>query len=141
MNNRICPQEEVLSAYLSGSLSEEEREKTERHLAGCGNCRKLVVETHEVVKTLKFSEFKGAFWGWIKKNRWFIGALTAFIASFFFPKYFLQLLAACVLMGGKWIVEARTAKILIMIYEAWKQGDKETTDKILSRLDSKKFKS
>lgn len=142
MNNRICPQgqEEILSAYLAGSLSEKEREETERHLAGCENCRKLVVETYEVIKTLRFDGIKKTFLGWIKRNRWFLGALTAFIASFFFPRYFLQLLAACLLMGGKWIVDAKTARMLIMIYEAWKKGDKETTDKILSRFDSKNFK-
>lgn len=137
MNNRICPGEELLSEYLSGCLPEAEKKDIERHIAGCGECRRLVAETHEVARMRGFSDIKKTFLKWIKKNRWFAGALAAFISSFFFPKYFLQLLVACLLMGAKWIVEAKSTKMLIMIHEAWKRGDDETADKIFSRFDPK----
>jgi len=136
MNDRICPQEDILSEYLSGCLREDKRIMVETHLAACKDCRELLVDTCEITKKLKSSEFGKVLREWGIKNRWLIGALIAFFSSFFFPKYFLQFLVACLLMGGKWIIEAKTTKMLIMIHEAWKRGDKKTTDKIFSHFSA-----
>jgi len=109
MGGRICPDERILSEYLSGCLREEEMEDFERHLAGCGECRRQLVEAHEVVESMKAFMAWRSFRGWTVKNRWLVGAAAAFICSFLFSRYFLQLIAACLLMGTKWIIEARTA--------------------------------
>ena len=134
MRNRICPSEETLSMYLYGLLSGEDRSATEKHLAGCSLCRRLIVETYEVTSLQRACKKYKTWFGLITKNRWFIGALAALALSFFFPAYFFQFLTACLLMGSKWIIDMKTTKTLIMIHEAWKRGDKAGLDKELSRF-------
>lgn len=34
-----CPNEEILSAYVDGNVTDRQRERIERHLAGCDSCR------------------------------------------------------------------------------------------------------
>ncbi len=136
--NRICPSEEILSEYISGVLSAEERIKTEKHLAACAECRKLIAETHDIINKRDIGEIASTVFRWIGKNRWLIGATMAFASSFLFPKYFLQFLAATLLLGAKCIIDARTTRMLIMIHDAWKRGDKDKADEILSRFDPKK---
>jgi len=50
MNDRICPQEDILSEYLSGCLREDKRIMVETHLAACKDCRELLVDTCEITK-------------------------------------------------------------------------------------------
>ena len=132
---RICPSEEILSEYISGVLAEEDRTEVEKHLAGCAACRELLVETHDIISRPDIHEIKNRISRWIRKNQWLIGAAAAFTLSFVFSEHFLQFLTACIIMGAKWAVDAKTAKMLIMIYEAWKCGDRDKADKILSRID------
>ncbi len=138
MKNRICPSEDVLSEYLNGLLSAEDRIGVEKHLAGCAGCRQLLVETQEILKKPDIREIKRKLLTRLKDNRWLIGALITLALSFIFSKYFLQFLAACLLMGAKWIIDAKTTKMLILIHEAWKRGDRDKADEILSQMDSKK---
>jgi hypothetical protein len=138
MNNRICPPEEILSEYLAGVLRQEERPELEKHLAGCARCRRLLAEAYEIVNAPDFRQIKENIMTIIKNNHWFIGAAISFVLSFLFPEYFLQFLSASLLMGAKWIIDSKTTKMLIMVHEAWKRGDKETTDKVFSRFDLKK---
>jgi hypothetical protein len=138
MNNRICPREEILSEYLAGVLRQEEKAELEKHLAECARCRRLLAEAYEIINTPDFRQIKENIMTIIKNNYWFIGAATSFVLSFLFPKYFLQFLSASLLMGAKWIIDSKTTKMLIMVHEAWKRGDKETTDKVFSRFDLKK---
>lgn len=42
-----CPDEESLADYLSGTLSESQREKTETHLAACSSCVTEMVTVHK----------------------------------------------------------------------------------------------
>lgn len=135
MNDRICPQEDILSEYLSGCLKEDKRAVVERHLAACEDCRGLLADTHQVTKELRSIKLRKTLRDWVIKNRWLIGALAAFFSSFLFPRYFLQFLVACLLTGAKWIIEARTTKMLVMIYEAWKRGDKDAADRTFSRFN------
>ena len=65
----------------------------------------------------------------LRKNRWLIASMTAFVLSFAFPPVFLQFLLAAGIFGGKWIFDSENARTLIMIYNAWKKGgDKEVGD-------------
>lgn len=136
--NRICPTEELLSEYLSGSISPEGKKSVEMHLSGCAECRTLIAEAYDIVKKTDISEIWNNIISWIRKNIWLIGASVALVLSFLIPRYFLQFLAACLLMGAKWIIDSKTTKMLIMIHEAWKHGDKDSTNRILSRLEQKK---
>ncbi|MBU0571025.1 MAG: zf-HC2 domain-containing protein [Candidatus Omnitrophica bacterium] len=132
MKNRICPSIEVLSGYLAGSLAGDEKIAMERHLTGCPRCRQLLVETYEIMSSRGIHKRCKKWLDLAVKNRWFMGAQAALILSFFFPAYFVQFLTACFLMGCKWIIDAKTTKMLIMIHEAWKRGEKTELDKELS---------
>ena len=135
MNSRICPSEELLSEYLSGCLHPEDKPDVEKHLAGCAGCRKTIVEAHEILNKPDIRQIKREILNWLKTNRWLLGAMILLILSFMFPKYFLQFLVACLLMGAKWIIDSKTTKMLIMIHQALKSGDKDKADKILSRFE------
>jgi hypothetical protein len=134
--NRICPTEELLSEYLSGTISPEDRKAVESHLASCADCRKLLSEAYDVLITPDLHEIFFNIKRWLRKNIWLIVAVSALASSFFFPKYFIQLITATILSGTKWIIDAKTTKMLITIYETWKKSDKDTTDSIFS--DTKK---
>jgi hypothetical protein len=137
MNRSICPAEEKLSEYLSGVLHKEEKDELEEHLVSCEKCRKLIVEADEIINSSVLKKIGEKVMKRIKDSRWFIGALAAFIFSFLLPRYFLQFLIACMLMGAKWIMDSKTTKMLVMIYEAWKKGDTEIPEKVFSRLNEK----
>ena len=122
--NRLCPSEETLSEYISGILPEEEKPPVEKHLASCNICRKLLLETYDITNKPDLNELKVQVIGWIIKNKWLTGAAGALILSFFFPKYFLQFLSAAVVLGAKWIIDAKTTRTLIMINEAYKENSK-----------------
>ena len=132
--HRICLSEEVLSEYIAGVLSPEAKDNVEEHLSRCTRCRKLVSEAHTVLKTPFVGKLHAKFRNWLRKNSWLIGSVVTFVFSFFLPRYFFQLLTAAVIMGGKWVFDSRTSKTLIMIYEAWKKGDKAGAEELLSRF-------
>ncbi len=136
MMNRICPSEEVLSAYLADALSAEEKERVERHLARCRICRRTLSEAYDILSKPDFREKIRDILKSLAKNLWLACSVLFFALSFVFSKYFLQLLVASLLMGGKWIIDSKSARMLIMIHEAWKHTDKDKTDKIHSRTDS-----
>ncbi len=136
--NRICPDEKILSAYLKAVLPSEERKVVEKHLAGCDACRGLIIDAHNILKKNGFLKTAGKLGQWIIKNRWGIGSATALICSFFVPRYFLQFLAAALILGSKWITDSRTTKTLIMIHEAWKRGNRNDAENTLTRFHSDK---
>jgi len=78
----------------------------------------------------------------LRKNRWLIASITAFMLSFAFPPLFLQFLFAAGILGGKWIFDSENARTLVMIYNAWKKGGEkevgEMLDTLKDRLPSKK---
>ena len=133
--NRICPTEELLSKYLGGNISPESKKSVEKHLCGCAECRTLVAEAYDIVKKTDVSEVWTSIISWIRKNIWLIGATAALFMSFLIPGYFLQFLAVCLLMGAKWMIDSKTTKMLIMIHDVWKHGDRNKAEKILSQID------
>jgi hypothetical protein len=134
MGNRICSSETTLSEYLSGSSACNDRAAVEQHLVACSKCRQLLVEAHEVTSSRRVYEGYKKCLVRIMKNRWLVGALTTLVLSFLFSTYFFQFLAASLLMGSKWIVDMKTTRMLIMIHDAWKRGDKTGLNKELSRF-------
>lgn len=70
----------------------------------------------------------------LKKNKWLIASITAFVLSFAFPLVFLQFLLAAGILGGKWIFDSENAKTLIMIYNAWKKGGEKEAGEMIEAL-------
>ena len=135
MKNRLCPSEEILSAYLSHTISEENRTKIEKHLSECNTCRELVADAHYIVNRPSINQRIRTLFIHLNKNKWLIGAAIALTASFFFPKYFMQFLAATILMGIKWIIDSKSTRMLITVYDAWKSSN---SDKTFSEFDRNK---
>ena len=135
----VCLPEADLNDYLNGTISEEKRSEIEKHLESCDTCLEKVVFAYQAVEEFnqtKSRRVKSMRNGWIK-NLWLLGAILAFVLSFLVRRYFVQLLVANILMGVKWIFDSVNARILIMIYEAWKQGGEKEASKILKTLNDR----
>ena len=135
----LCLREVELNDYLSGVLPEKRKTEIETHLAGCDGCLEKIVFAYEAVRDFNETTSKGVnkmkpSW---KKNLWLFGAVVAFTLSFLVPRYFVQLLVATILMGVKWIFDTVNARILIMIYDAWKKGGANEASKILRTLNKR----
>lgn len=130
------PKESELADYLSNTLTDEDRKRVEDHIASCSDCLDNIISAQESVKRFK----KGAGPMMKKINIYLILAVISFILSFIFQGYFAQFLTATLLLGIKWITDAKSTKMLIMIYEAWKNGGEKGASRILSAFD-KDFKS
>ena len=72
-----------------------------------------------------------------KINLYLLFAIVCFALSFVTPRYFLQLLAATVVLGAKWIVDSKSMKMLVMIHEAWKKGGDKEASRIIEEMDSR----
>ena len=135
----ICLPALELNDYLSGVLSPEKKTEIENHLKDCNACLEKLVFAHQAVGEFNKTKQEGvklmkSIW---RKNLWLFGAIIAFILSFLVPRYFIQLLVATILMGAKWIFESINARILIMIYDAWKKGGEKEATKILKTLNDR----
>jgi hypothetical protein len=107
-------------------------------MAGCSDCLAKMVSAHESVELFRKNknDKKGEV-GFMKKmNIYLILAILAFALSFAIPRYFIQLLVATLLLGIKWIVDSKSTKMLVMIYEAWKRGGDKEAGQILKILES-----
>jgi len=126
-----CPDEGALGAYLDGTLDGALRDSVETHIASCDACLTNMVSAYESV-----AEFKNKQKGNIMKkiNLYFIGMVISFTLSFIFPAYFLQLLVATIICGAKWIIDARSTRMLVMIYDAWRKGGEKEASRILEKL-------
>ena len=134
-----CVSDIDLNDYLSNALSPEKRSGVEQHLANCNICLEKLVFAYQAVEDFNKSKLKGTKpmkpnW---KKNLWLIGAIITFVLSFTVPRYYMQLLVATILMAAKWIFDSVNARILIMIYDAWKRGGERETSKILEKLNER----
>lgn len=134
------PTELELSAVMSGELSGPEKAKLLDHVACCEDCLKAVVSAHESVNSFNEKngnrKIKGPF---MKKiNIYLAGAVITFSLSFIMPRFFIQFLVATMLFGIKWIVDSKSTRMLIMIYEAWKNGGEKEASRIIEALDNKK---
>jgi len=134
-----CVSDRDLNDYLSSALSVEKKEEIENHLKDCAVCLEKLVFAYQTVEEFNKTTQKGVktmkpTW---KKNLWLFGAIITFVLSFLVTRYFVQLLVATILMGTKWIFDSVNARILIMIYDAWKKGGEEETSKIFKNIDKR----
>lgn len=128
-----CPPMEVLCDYADGRLSPDRRKKIESHLARCYHCLDIVVSMYDGDKYI----YKRRRRGLKKEDIFLIIAIISFLSSFIFSRYFLQFLTATFILGVKWIVDTRSTKTLIMIYEAYKRGGEREAMKVLKDFDIK----
>lgn len=139
LKQRTHPKEEDLADYLANTITSAQRAAAEEHIAACNECLEKIVLSHEVVSEFnkdKIKEKRKA--GFMKKiNPYLILAMITFILSFIFSSYFLQLLVATLLFGAKWIMDSKTTRMLITIYDAWKTGGDHEAGRIIKNLNSK----
>lgn len=133
---KVCLSETEVNDYLCGNIPGDKKKEVENHLTECVACLNSVVFAYKTVEEFnKRGEKSMRSW---KVNIWLVGSIVAFAISFILPRYFIQALVATILLGAKWIFESVNARILIMIYDAWKKGGEEDASKILKSI-SKRF--
>ena len=134
-----CPTASELADYLGGSRRAKDRPRIESHLAGCPACMEdlILAQKASSMDTKTGNGGKGPFFRGFKKSIWIILALVCFAGSFLYSKYFLQFLAATLILAAKWIFETVNARILIMIYDAWKKGGEKEVGKVLDRHNNR----
>jgi len=132
---RSCPEEHLLSGYMTGTLAAADRAGIERHVSSCPYCIYRIAEAYEVVNDQK--RHGGHFTMFKKINIWALLSLAMFILSFLFPRYFIQFLAAGSLLGIKWIVDNKNTKMLIMIHEAWKHGGEKEAGRVIENIENR----
>lgn len=70
----------------------------------------------------------------LRENKWLVGTIIAFAASFAFPVALFQFLLAAGLMGGMWIFEKNKREFLREIKEALEMGDREKAEDLAEKL-------
>ncbi len=129
-----CPDEATLTAYLSGTLKEEQARVVEEHLAACHLCLENVRAGHLGDKLYGekglpasndrlIRKAKGIAKMDPKKKRiqsyiWLAATILAFTMSFTAPRYFAQFLAAALILGLKWVSESESVRTLIIAMDA-----------------------
>ncbi|MDD5634483.1 MAG: zf-HC2 domain-containing protein [Candidatus Omnitrophica bacterium] len=136
--NRLCPTEKTLSEYTSNVISPENRKLVERHLASCAECRKLVIDTYDLLNRFDRWKMLRNIKNFILHNKWGIASAVFLLLSFIHPRYFLQFLVASLITGTKWIIDSKQTKMLIMIHEALKTTDKEKIESIVTQSGRKR---
>jgi hypothetical protein len=129
-----CISEESLHAYLLGRLAGGERAALEAHVSRCDFCRKKLVMGFKNQKTrshgtglsrnalrrlyARVNASGVAQKSFFTRHIWGVAMLGAFLASFFFKRYFLQWLVAALVLGFKWVFESENLKSFIMVLES-----------------------
>lgn len=131
------PSESELSDYLNNALTGENKKKIEDHIACCRLCLDNIVSAHEVVKLCGMGKNndKGKVRFMKKINIYLVLACISFILSFTVTQYFMQFLIATLLLGTKWIVDAKSTRMLVMIYDAWKKGGEKEASRVLNSFE------
>ena len=114
----------------------KKREKIESHLAGCYHCLDKLAAIHDGLKFIKRKSTKRRR-KMKREDLILFMAVISFIGSFIFRGYFLQFLAATILLGIKWIVDTKSNKMLIMVYDAWKRGGESEAGRVLKDIETR----
>lgn len=138
------PTDMELAGFLGGSLPGRARRRVETHLSGCNKCLVSVICAYDSVSSSahgggKNRKKKDLF---NKFNLYLLFSAASFILSFMTPRYFIQLLVATLLFGIKWVVDSKSARMLVMINEAWKRegcAGTQEAGRISDRRDSERI--
>ncbi|MCX5680122.1 MAG: zf-HC2 domain-containing protein [Candidatus Omnitrophica bacterium] len=132
------PDANKIAGYLDKTISADERKRVELHIAYCRECLKAMTAAHESVaqfrKNKKDNNQKA--YSMRKINPYLALAIAFFLFSLIIPRFFIQSLVATLVFGIKWVADSRSAKMLIMIYDAWKRDDNKGISRILDNLDN-----
>ena len=145
-----CPLDGTLADYVSETSSTAaEKDAVAAHVAKCDKCFEkvaLCVAALSKPSTSKESDTRKGLLrkalsmpkkypriqakdSYMKRNKYIFISGVFFLLSFVFKLFFIQFLAAALIFGLKWIMDAGSTKALIMIYETWK-SNKNTEDDI-----------
>jgi len=132
--------ETELSDYLGHLVTGKAKIRIEEHIASCPECLASIVSAYESVKMFKKERHNRKGKGKFMKNTniYLILAALSFLLSFIIPRYFAQFLVATTLLGIKWISDSKSAKMLVMIYDAWKNGGEKEASRIISTLEPRR---
>lgn len=131
--SKDCISFEKLYDYINGISPIGMRKGVESHLAKCYHCLDVMISIHSGIKDSYYKR------RWVLKKEvlFLIMAVICFLSSFIFSRFFLQFLTATIILGIKWIVDSKSSRMLIMIYEAWKRGGESEAGRILKNIDTK----
>lgn len=134
---REHPTEREISDYLDHITLGEAKRRIEDHIACCPECLTAVVCAYDSVKMFKKGDknIKGRTKLMKKINLYLMLAVVSFLLSFAVPRYFAQFLVAATLLGIKWISDSKSTRMLVMIYDAWKNGGEKEASRVLSSLE------
>ena len=118
-----CLSELELGRYLDKTLSVNQKDIIEKHLADCGYCLDLLVVAKDV---LRDSKKKVNIAQSLTKQKWFILSSLSFLLSFFIKRYFFQFLTLSLILGLKWALSGEGSRNLVMIFRSL--GHKEIKD-------------
>ena len=147
-----CPNEAVLAGYLGNSLNQKKKEEVETHISECLYCLEQLNLAHQAQKAFSRRDLPPSEQKIVDKAKkisclapvkpkkkgtaWLLASIVAFALSFLVPRYFLQFLAAAVILGIKWALESDAAKTLIMILDKrHKDKEEDLPEKVKDRLN------
>lgn len=116
--------------YANRNLPQKDKMRTESHLAECYHCLDTLTAIYKGAKALGNKRRLNL----KREYMYLILAILCFASSFVFSRYFLQFLAATLILGMKWIVDSKTNRILIMIYDAYKRGGEREAGRVLKEM-------
>ncbi|MFT5206315.1 MAG: hypothetical protein ACI9CF_000050 [Candidatus Omnitrophota bacterium] len=131
-----------------------ERQASSNHLSSCEVCRQKMADINSnpdinetdvevpadlvsrANRTIRLHLIAKQSMLWLRSTHLWLGVFCVFIiASFIFPKYFIQCLLVALITGAKWLIESRTAKNNLTIISN-NSSENEAIEK--SRLDATK---
>jgi len=139
--------EKDLPEHLNFTLQKILEAPPEKFSINCFKCGKEICEGDEVCpgcglkltigkdETDLKKEIKEWLPDFLKENRWMVGTVMAFAASFAFPSALFQFLLAAGLMGGMWIFEKNKLKLLEEIKEALEKGERKKAERLVEKLE------
>lgn len=133
--SRECVSVEKLCDYARNTLLAKEKEDIESHLSGCYRCLDMLVAIRAGMDYRYDNKYGRE--NMKKDGLFLLLAVICFVLSFLFGRYFLQFLAATLILSMKWIVDTKTNRMLIMIYDAWKRSGEKGAGRLLRDLETK----
>jgi hypothetical protein len=149
-DKKPCLESERLADYIAGNLSKNALADIEGHIAVCKECLDKISMAAKAGALWKNGQLAPASQTAIskatditakkragknpKRHIWLLAAMIAFMASFVFPRYFIQCLVATILLGVKWIVESENVRTLILVLDSWRKHQHDYDEEISQRL-------
>jgi hypothetical protein len=125
---------------MRGRLVPEERQYIERHIASCNRCLGELVIAREAIRRerglIRNVERAARKLLGCSESKWLVLSILLFFFSFVYRRYFLQFLAAAVILGVKWVMEGEGARKTIMIFRDLEKKVKKNERKTPPRVSN-----